>query len=284
LGGAVMNKKKGIGIAAFLLLLIIIAVTYFALPSVKTIKAISTEYINKVDFNGLYFAQEYVDYQGDIVKDKLLVKEGDRIQKGVKIYDNIYSSEAGILSTYLDNYENKFNKGNIFNTGISDIKKISEDTKPGIKIINNSEWYIYIAIDKDIKLKEYRSYEIVFNNQSYPGDIIQGEEKNDANYYLFRVKNDLDIINLHRNINGYIIKSRFNGIVVPYKALTSKDGKSGVLIKVNGYAEFRKAELLFEDKNKDIAVIIPETTGRKLYQYDDIISNPDGMLDGVKIR
>lgn len=285
-----MKKSTGkgvvIGIAAFALLLVVIAISYFSIPSVDTVEAINSEYINKMKFEGLYFTQEFVikGAETGFENSKLKAKEGERIPRGYLIYDGINSTEAGILGTHIDGYENKFKIDTVFKTSKKDLENMNGQPKPGLKIYNNSRWYVYVAVDKSETLSKYKSYEITFNNGSYPGDVVMAEEKSDANYYLFRIKNDLDIINLHRNINGYIIKSTYNGIVIPLMALTSKDGKTGVLIKANGYAEFRKASLIFEDKKNAIAVIAPEKTGRKLSQYDEIITNPEGMLDGAKIR
>jgi hypothetical protein len=278
-----MSKKKISVISIIVLFIIVIIVSYTSVPSVRTTEVVTSSYDDKVSFSGIYFTQEYVLFSGKLVMNDLMVKDGVKVPSGANIYQNVYASEAGVVSTHIDGYENKFDVDNISKVDGKVIDKISkEDNKPGIKIINNSTWYIYAMIDKTINIKKRSGYILSIDNNEYPADVIKLDNKRDGNYVLFRVSYDLNILNLHRNINGYIIKAKYNGIVVPTKALYSNNGKLGVLIKTHGYAEFRGIEVLFE--NKDIAVILPSEKGKKLEEYDEIINNSMGLKDGTKIR
>lgn len=275
------RKKKVVGI--ILLFVIIIIVVYFMQPSVKTVEAVTAEYDDRVPFMGLYFTQEYVVYSGNIIKADLKAEDGEKVPSGMNIYNNINSTEAGLVCTHLDGYENKYNLNNIIKVNSKELENISKNNrKPGIKIINNSLWYIYARINKNIVFKKRRVYDLVIDNADYPSEVINLDSKPDGNYVLFRVNNDLNILNLHRNINGYIIKSRYNGIIIPDKALCSVTGKLGVFIENHGYAEFRRVNILFQ--SSDIAVITPMEKGKRLLEYDDIICNSVGLSDGTKIR
>jgi hypothetical protein len=278
-----MGKKKILVFGILVILVVIIIISYKSVPSVKTIEVVRTDYEDKISFKGLYFTQEYVLYNGEVTPGDLKVKDGVKVPKGVNIYQNIYSSEAGVVSTHIDGYENKFDIDNVSKVGEKVIEKISEkDIKPGIKIVNNSTWFIYAMIDKAFSIKKKTSYMLSIDNAEYPADVVKLENKQEGNFIIFRVNYDLNILNLHRNINGYIIKSRYNGIVIPTKALYSIDGKQGVLIKAHGYAEFRRVKLLFE--NEETAVILPADKGKKLEEYDEIIFNSQGLREGTKIR
>jgi hypothetical protein len=278
-----MGKKKLFVLGILVLFIIIIVITYISVPSVDTVKVVTTDYEDKVPFKGLYFTQEYVLYSGELSKENLKVQDGVKIPSGVNIYENIYSNEAGVVCTHIDGYENKFDVNNVSGVDAKAINSISRSgIKPGIKIINNSEWFIYAMIDKNTDIAKKSNYKLYMNDNEYPADVVKVEKKQDGTFILFRVNYDLNILNLHRNINGYIIKSRYTGIVVPIKALYNLNGNQGVLIKTHGYAEFRKIELLFEDK--DFAVILPSEKGKKLVEYDDIISNSSNLKDGTKIR
>lgn len=278
-----MNKGKSRTVLILLIIVVIIGISYLSQPTAKTIQAITTNYEEKIPFNGLYFTQESVLYEGAIIKGNLKVQDGVKIPIGINVYNNILSKEAGVICTHIDGYENVFNIDNISKVNSSMLNKIANTAqRSGIKIINNSEWFIYARTDKNEIFKKFRVYMLMMDNSEYPSQIIELDNKIDGNYIVFKVENDLNILNLHRNIKGYIIKSRYNGIVVPIKALYNKNEELGVLIKSHGYSEFRRVNLLF--KNNDIAVISPLEIGQKLQEYDDIICNSYGLKDGIKIR
>lgn len=276
-------KKKRIFLLVIVILIIIIAIAYFEQPSVKTVQVITTQYENRIKFDGIYFTQEYIVYAGELVRGNLKVDDGEKIPIGMNIYGNTYSKESGVIVNHLDGYENKFSLQDVNKLTYQDIDKtkVIED-KPGIKIINNSEWFIYAVINKNNVFKKHRTYNMVVGNSSYPAEVLSSANKGDKNYILFQIKNDLDILNLHRNINGYIIKSIYNGAVIPIKALFSLDGESKVLIKAKGYAELRNVKVLFSDD--EVAVIAQADKGKKLQEYDEVICDPEGIKDGTKIR
>lgn len=285
--GKKMDKRK-IRLSMFVILIIVVIflITYLTKPSVATVKAVSTDYENKIAFEGIYFTQENVIYNGEVIKADLKFKNGNKVPKGINIYENLFATESGILCTHLDGYENKFQLENLDKIGKNEIKKIinNNSIKSGIKIINNSEWFIYAMVDKNSILRESRIYnlEIGKADNYYPAQVINIVHNDDGNFITFKVKNDLDTLDLHRGINGYIIKSMYYGVNIPQKAVISMDKNTGVFIKTHGYAEFRRVKLLFT--GNDIAIISPSTVGRKLQNYDDIICNPEGIVSGTKIR
>jgi hypothetical protein len=283
-GNGMDKKKKKLIFLSVLIILIIVLISFMAKPSFKTVEAVSSDYENKVSFEGIYFTDEYVVYKNEVVTSQLKVKDGTKVPKGMNIYDGINAIEAGILCTHLDGYENNYDVNNIMNANSDDIKKIirNNELKQGIKIINNSEWYVYAMVDKNTNFKKRRVYDLLINNNYYPGKILNIKNDSKFNLILFRVENDLNTLNLHRGINGYIIETRYNGIVVPNKAVVTINGVKGVFIKTHGYAEFRKVNVSFEGNN--IAIILPKEKGKKLQNFDSIICDPGTIKDGTKIR
>lgn len=282
-----MDKRKiRLSVLIISVIMVIFLITYLTKPSVATVKAVSTEYENKVAFEGIYLAQENVIYNGDVIEANLKLKNGYKVPKGINIYENLYATESGILCTHLDGYENKFDLKNIAGVGKSEIEKIikNDSVKSGIKIINNSEWFIYARVDKDSMLKKRRIYNLQLDKTDnyYPAQIIDIINNKDGDFITFKVMDDLNTLDLHRGINGYIIKSIYNGVNIPENAVISMDENTGVLVKTHGYAEFRRVKLLF--KGNDVAIISPLTVGKKLQNYDDIICNPKGIVSGTKIR
>jgi hypothetical protein len=277
-----IRKDRLIVIIAVLCALILLS--FIKMP-VKT-KLIEYEtYEEKIEFKGIYFTQEQVLYTGNVKHLKIKYRDGERVAKGAQIAENIYSKEAGVIVKRLDGYENKIDLNNVKNISISEInKQFNNNHKTtGIKVINNSEWFIYGYVGQDEYFKKGMVREINIGNDYYSAEIIDTIKKKDGNYLLMRLKSDLNIINLHRTLSGYIIKSRYNGLIVPSNSIVEYSGAEGVFIKYNDYAEFRKVDVLY--KNDEIAVVVPKPTAkRKLQQYDYVIIKPKGIVEGAKIK
>jgi hypothetical protein len=148
-----MKKRKNRRV--FIILLIVFcAFAYLIINnSEKTIKVVYNEFEDKIDFNGFYFVDEYVLYKGDTKDIEMKYKSGDLVSKGTRISDNIITNEAGMIITHIDGYENKYNKENIENITAKEINSIVLNAKnnSGIKIVDNSQWYVCALLDQDDK-------------------------------------------------------------------------------------------------------------------------------------
>jgi hypothetical protein len=278
------KRKRNWFFLSVLIIFIIVLISILVKPSFKTVQAIRSDYESKVTFEGIYFAEESVVYSNEVILSQLKVKDGTKVPKGMNIYNGINAPEAGILCTHIDGYENNYDINNIMNVNSDIIKKVNQNNelKPGIKIIDNSVWYVYAMVDKNTDFKMGRVYDLCINNNYYPGKMINMKKDPKFNLLLFKVENDLNTLNLHRGINGYIIETRYNGIVVPIKAVVTLNDVKGVFIKTHGYAEFRKVNITYE--GNDIAIILPLERGKILQNYDNIICAPGAIKGGTKIR
>ena len=281
-------KKKGLTkekITALFAIITALVLILFIRTPVKTLKVDYDTYEDKTEFKGIYFAQEFVLYTGDVKGIVFKYKDGERIPRGGSISNNISAPESGILIKHLDGYENKYSLDNVSNINENDISKIIEDNSKlqGLKLLNNSEWYIYAFVGQADYFKKGRHFVIEIDGNYYDTEVKQVLKNDNGNYLILKLKDDLNTINLHRGLSGNIIKSIYYGINIPKSALTEYKGSSGVFINFNGYAEFRKIKVLFE--GADTVIVVPEKSSRKqLQQYDDVIVKPQGIEEGTRIK
>lgn len=253
----------------------------------RTVKVAYSEFEDKISFEGFYFIEEHVIYNGDTKGIGLKYKTGDMVSVGTLIADGLTADEAGMLITHIDGYENKYDRKNIMDIKPSEIKKIASNTNisSGIKIVNNSQWYICALLnDEDGKyFKKGMQRDVKINNKYLIADIIEVISNGESVILICRFKNDLDVEGIGRAISGYVVKSRNSGITIPEKSIIDYNGSKGVFVNLNGYAEFRKIKVLSILDGK--AVVIPDKDSKpKLMEYDEVILNPDGLIDGKKIR
>lgn len=282
-------KKEGKNRRVFIIVILVFCAFVYIIinNSKKTVKVAYNEYEDKIDFKGFYFVDEHVLYSGDIKNIGLQYKTGDLVSKGTRISDNIITDVAGMIITHIDEYENKYNRENIKNITSKEINNIVLNAKEhsGIKVINNSQWYVCALLDKDDKkyFKKGMAKDVNINNKYYTADVIDISRNNESVILVLRFKNDLDVENISRAINGYIVKSKYNGITIPEKSIIDYNGNKGVFINLNGYAEFRRIKIL--STIKDNAIIIPDKDSRPvLMEYDEVICNPSRLETGKKIR
>jgi hypothetical protein len=285
-GGTDMKKKNiKLSIVTIICILTAAIIAVFLKIPVKTVQAIYSTYEDKINFEGFYFVDEYVVYNENTKGLDLKYKDGDLVAKGTKLSNNIIANEAGMVINHLDGYENKYNRSNIKNITIGEISSMLDDKKkPGVKIINNSVWYICGSIDANMSkyIKKGMAKDISINNKYYAADIIDVFKNKSGTFVLMRLKNDLDVENLSRGIEGSIIRTKYNAIVIPENSIIEYNGEVGVFIKLNGYAEFRKVKIINEG-NGQVVVVPAEKSKPELMEYDDVICSPKGLDDGEKL-
>lgn len=283
-----MKKNKFI-YRGYLLVFVLMTLILFITSAgrhVKTEEVRYSTYEEKIQIDGFYFTQENVIYNGNLDGFKLRYKNGERVAKDKEIWNGINSPEAGIIVYQIDGFENKYNLTNITEITEEEMKKMQNgDLNEGIKIVNNSTWYICAKVMPEVSefFKKGMVKEILINEKIYIAEVFRNIKNKDGDFIIFKLRSDFDILNLHRTFSGYIIKSRYKGLIVPLKAVCEEDGSKGVFIKKNGYAEFRKADVIYQ--GNDIAVIRPnEKSRKKISEFDKVIINPDGLKTGKKVR
>lgn len=282
-----MEKRKRRRIFIIVIIIFCALIYLIVNGSRKTVNVSYKEFEDKIGFKGFYFVDEHVLYSGDINEIGLKYKTGDLVSRGSNIADNIITDEAGMIITHLDGYENKYNRENIKKITPKEINSIVINSKmnSGIKIINNSQWYVCILLDDYDKkyFKTGMTKDVNINNRYYNADLIDIIRNNESVILVLRFKDDPSVENISRVIKGYIVKSKYDGIIIPEKSIIDYNGSKGVFINLNGYAEFRKVRVL--STINDNVIVVPDKDSKpKLLEYDEVICNPDGLEIGEKIR
>jgi putative membrane fusion protein len=278
--------KKVIAIACLIFIIAAVAIANTCGKRVKCVSVRQGIYEDKYEFKGIYLFDESVTYEGAVDKTYLYAENGQKVSNGSEIARGITSNKAGMMYIGLDGYEGKFTKDNIDEITLKDIKNIVgvKELKDGIKIIDNSSWYIYMLLDEDLadSIKSGLNKEMIIKDKYYPILIEKLYEREDGTFALIRVESDPDITDLRRGVTGYIIKSSYKGIIVPASAICQSEDKDGVYINYNGYTAFRKIQVLY--KGEDVAVVAAEEGSGKLSQYDSVVKNPAGIKSGIRIK
>ena len=145
-----MNKKtvgKAVVVLIIAAIIIFIFTVNFKVPvSISKIK--TDTYEDKYKFSGIYIMQEFPAYHGSVNKSDMKAKPGERTSKGSTIMNGVVSPEAGIVVLNFDGWENKYTTANIKSITNKDINSILKNPvkEQGIKIINNSEWFICVPV------------------------------------------------------------------------------------------------------------------------------------------
>lgn len=286
-----MNAEKIKSSLKFSVPAAVIIVTAVIVLSIKMqIRTIEVHYgsiEDKMEFKGIYFVEENVVYTGKTDKIKLNFKNGTKLSKGSIIGGEMAAPEAGLLIVGLDGYENKYNISNIKDISLKDIQTLIDKRPrlPGIKILNNSQWFLCLSIPKEYEemLRKGTEREIKIEDKYYLTQVAD-KFKNDTGYFvILKMKDDIDINNLHRGLTGYIIKTKVNGVLLPLTAVSQVGENKGVFVIENGYAYFKRVKVVAE--NKDSVIITSDSSSNSgLKEYDKVIVNSSGIKNGDKVR
>lgn len=280
------HMKKAIAIAGLILIIAVVAMANTCGKRIKCVSAQLGVYEEKYEFKGTYLFDESVVYEGAVDESYLYAENGQKVSNGCEIARGITCNKAGMMYIGLDGYEGRFTTENIDDITLKDIEKIIHvnELKEGIKIIDNSKWYIYMNLDEkmvgDLESGSYKK--LVIQDKYYTVLIKKLYEKEDGIFALVQFESDPDITNLRRGVTGYIIKSSYKGIIIPSTAICQSGDKEGVYINFNGYTAFRKAQVIY--KGKDVAVVAEEEGSGRLSQYDSVVKNPEGIKSGMRIK
>jgi len=197
----------------------------------------------------------------------------------------IYSREAGILSFSYDQLEAELSPENMNNISIKKFNNINnnyhnikEDDyinkgEPFFRIVNNSDLYALIKIDKN-KAEKYWIEETVFirDKELEKDNLNQAKIKNIVNYgeksiIILELKRFIDKWLNKRKINIELVKNIYEGLVIPDTAiLPTSDGYKVVLVDSSNNYNLKDIEIKF---NGDKYLVI---TGLEL--GDEILINP----------
>lgn len=257
--------------------------------------------------------QKNIDGKNTLASQTLenLKKEKERLTKEIANNTiNYISKESGIVSYKIDGIENLYSTQNVLNYDIDDVKKlesqiniktIKDGAKVNVKdtlfkIVDNHNWYILVQVDniKTISpLKEGDNINVFIDNddQKVKGKILKINKKGRQAVMVINFNSFFHDHYDKRIVDVELVKSRHEGLKVPIKSISEKDGIKGVYIKdISGIIKFRPIEILGKneeyaiissgDKNNNINIKGSDEVVKTVKLFDEILLNNGKIKEG----
>lgn len=214
----------------------------------------------------------------------------------------VYSNYIGIVTSYYDGYEDKFNINKIREITVSDIQSVKDIepvdySKPKVKgdplgrIVENFRWYLVCEITKDdidyiYTEKPVNIYIEDIKIEAKLEDFYKGSDGRFTGY--FRVEDENFKFYEKRKYTADIEYEFQKGLKIPVSALIKKGDKNGVyVIDRTGTAVFKEVDEIGA-KNNEFFTIPYEATYKKdlakVNLYDEVIINPENVVEGRKVK
>ncbi|KXS45090.1 MAG: hypothetical protein AWU54_599 [Candidatus Frackibacter sp. T328-2] len=283
------NFKFTKGIIIFILIIFVLSFL-FNLFIHTTSKTVLTEYgqvTKSLEGEGLFIRDETTVITPISGLLKIEVPEGKKVKASTlvaKVENNnreykLYNHESGLISYYVDGLESTLNPKDLERLTYSYFQKIRykinqvqngdklNSGRPVFKVINNFSLYLVMPISKtktylfesgmgvNFKLTEYSNNK--FN--AHVKEIITSQDKN---LLVLQVKKFIPLFAKLRKTDVKLIRSSYNGIVVPVSALVNKNSKTGVLVSKNDTFTFNEVKVL--SKNQERAIVKGISLGVKI--------------------
>lgn len=239
---------------------------------------------------------------GDFTLDQLLAQKTDLENRinSEKFY--IRAKDAGILSFYYDGAGEKFNIEKIKQLKVSDIEKFEDQNKISKKdkvnsgdvvatVIGNHRWYFITEVTKeDIqRIERGKVLRCMIEGETVHAvldDFYKDEEGRFVG--IFQVASENYDFTGKRRSQAKIEYKRSLGLMIQKDSVTQYEGTQGIFVVDEvGVARFRKIEE-FLGENEEYYNIGYDLNAPKqdalINLYDEIVSDPEGIKEGQRIR
>ncbi len=193
--------------------------------------------------------------------------------------DNYESITLDVIDDCIKNAQNELSGGNTFYNAGDKICKVADNTEWMLACRLGKEETYGLKVGKSVKVR-------VPGEEEFCGEaeVIKLFSEDDENFIcILRIGDYSKNIYLKRVAEVEIIKNSYTGLAIPAEALRfSDDNTSGVFVNSNGFARFRKVNVLHSDDI--IAIVENEVRNGSIRMYDRVILNRDGIYDGKSIR
>lgn len=186
----------------------------------------------------------------------------------------VYSPMGGIISYYVDGYEENYTPDNIINLKgkylqegssklISGNKKTNVKAEDAIcKIVDNTAWYITATLNKEETKKWTINDKKVLRVKNVGEDKLNGTivnvlEYNNTNIITFKINEQMNKFMAFRDIEIEVIETEVNGIKIPNTAIESREcvklPKSCVIQKASNYYVIKYENGMKKQQQIDVA-------------------------------
>lgn len=173
---------------------------------------------------------------------------------------------SGLISFYFDGYEAMLNNQTVAALTPADVTAVlkgagkstsTEAQRPLYRIVNNMRWYCTMNADKNDTQKMVlgEKYSIVFDgyfDRPYTGTLIAANQSDAGLIYTMEINEDIGPFLGVRKAKA-TIKRTFEGLRIPSRVITIREGKQGVYVQANGAKQFVEIEVLV--KNREYAIV-----------------------------
>ncbi|MEE1038508.1 MAG: HlyD family efflux transporter periplasmic adaptor subunit [Eubacterium sp.] len=225
--------------------------------------------------------------------DPLKKEVADRLGKKGVLKNSGYASRKGVFSTYVDGWENYFKADNFNEFTKETVESRSEDIKdiknksvlkyqPMYKITDQSKWYLVCWIhSEDIsKYSIGKTVDIDFGSGDVRFVIENIKEDGEEWKLLLSSNRYYKEFNQKRKISINMVTMDINGILIPNKSITTRDGKVGVyVINKTGDSVFTEIKAYGSDGETTVCAenIFYDAEGNLVETvkgFDEILKNP----------
>ncbi len=261
--------------------------------------------------------QQLVTGQKNLMSQSLdnLIERKNEIIKNMENSNSIsYAPKAGIISYELDGLEDIYSAKRIdeyepSDFRIIDVNKVDLTEKkkvkygePVYKVIDNFTWYIMTEVnveDMD-KLEEGKIIYIKINNDERKtiSRIVKLVKEKDKYFMILKLTEYFHEYYRERYLDIHIVKSTYEGLIIPNESIADKDGIKGVYIKdISGIVKFRPIKILTSDNEHTIvsegvgnnSVIELDVNGEiqkfnTIQMFDEVFINGSRVKEGLIIN
>ncbi len=241
------------------------------------------------------FAGEYIN---------TLKAEKENIKRKIDLNKvEIVSENAGIVSYFMDKYENSFSKDTADKLTVQDLSSVEksiitsdkgvrniEKDEAFFKVITGIDYFVAIPMEKKYSARlsegntvKIRINDIAANTYALVKYIIK--EKGDKNLVILSLNKYMTDTLHSRFLNVDIIFDSYEGYIVPLSSLTGIDRekeKASIAIVKGNFVNILDVDIV--GINRDFAVIASSGKDSNVRLYDTYVLNPKNIQDGQVIR
>ncbi len=229
------------------------------------------------------------------VKDNVTKMENEKkdIEELIRnSYTYTKSPEAGIVSFYIDGYEN-INGDNISNYDVFNEKPQDNSSKdegdfvnagdPLFKVVDNYQWYIYIKVpSKEPALKNGENVKLNIHEKSLDARVVKLIKQNDGHCALLGLNQQYDGFVKDRFVKLKVVKNSDEGMMLPYKSIINANGKRYVYKYASNGIKKIEVKVLATDGDKAVVDSVDKLDGLKV--YDEVINDKSAISKHLKTK
>ncbi len=234
----------------------------------------------------------------------LNMPEENQINVSEKISDTLtqlMAPSSGIISYYIDGYENVLKDINLYqinfnllNKQIMDVENFSTQfVNEGdilYKVVNSNHWKFIALVDKYYQdfFDIGRKIQVEINGEKVSGEVVEIIDQDDNIAILLNMNNIISDFQKNRKMKVNLLPINYKGLQIENNSLVKVNGEYGVyILNTNNKAVFRLVKIIGYDDNYAIVegdsfkkMVNGETTNVSTVKlYDEVVRNGERYIN-----